>query len=371
MYYIHKLIRIQIQQVSHKRGRWLNIVIHRLYPLISPSKVIARIWFVIAGHFFATNVHAQDLRFTQWQASDFMINPAFAGSSDGARITANFRSQWPDMPQSYQSYRLAFDQPLGDLNSGFGVYALKDDLGDQVLTSLEIGMQFMYQAKISSKAALNAGMQVGMIQRKLNWNNLQFYDQIDAVYGFNNAQGLPNPTNEPVPPSLSYSSLDLSIGAAFVTEKVYSGISLLHINQPPNTFYDDKEHILPLAISFQAGYFIKQKHKKRDPFLAEPVFLFYTQNGFSQWQLGSTFAKSLVIGGLYLKNNLSGLSDVCILAGLRKDWLLFTYSYDATIGGLAGETGGSHEVGMIFRLEDARGASKGKYHNVLPRPSLF
>ena len=77
------------------------------------------------------------------------------------------------------------------------------------------------------------------------------------------------------------------------------------------------------------------------------------------------------MGGLYMKNNISGMSNVSIMAGFRKDWLVFTYSYDATLGGLSGETGGAHEVGLIFRLEDAGKAAKGKYYNVLMRPSIF
>jgi hypothetical protein len=59
------------------------------------------------------------------------------------------------------------------------------------------------------------------------------------------------------------------------------------------------------------------------------------------------------------------------MAGFRKDWLLFTYSYDLTLGGLAGETGGAHEVGLIFRLDDAGKNAKGKHYNVLPRPTVF
>ena len=70
------------------------------------------------GHFSATFVQAQDLRFTQWHASDMVLNPAFAGAGAGGRFTANFRSQWPDMPQTYLSYRICYDQPISDVNSG-------------------------------------------------------------------------------------------------------------------------------------------------------------------------------------------------------------------------------------------------------------
>ncbi|HPE98579.1 MAG: PorP/SprF family type IX secretion system membrane protein [Chitinophagales bacterium] len=334
-------------------------------------KVLSLLWFLALGHFSATFVQAQDLRFTQWHASDMVLNPAFAGAGAGGRFTANFRSQWPDMPQTYLSYRICYDQPISDVNSGFGIYMLQDDLGDQVLKNLNLGFQYMYQAKVSSSAAFNFGAQIGMVQRKLNWNQLQFYDQINPVYGFNNAQGIPNPTNEPQPADLSTTVLDLGLGAAFVTEKAYTGISFLHVNQPPNTFYDYEEDRLPMAISWQGGLFLKQKHRKRDPFMAEPTVQLISQGGFSQLQLGSYFAKSFVMGGFFLKNNFSGMSDVSILAGLKKDWILFTYSYDVTVGGLSGETGGSHEVGLIFRLDQAGKHSKGKYYSVLPRPSVF
>ena len=96
---------------------------------------------------------------------------------------------------------------------------LQDDLGDQVLKNLNLGFQYMYQAKVSSSAAFNFGAQIGMVQRKLNWNQLQFYDQINPVYGFNNAQGIPNPTNEPQPTDLSTTVLDLWIRRCFCHRK--------------------------------------------------------------------------------------------------------------------------------------------------------
>ncbi len=356
--------------MSHQRTQKGHIALIPLRSVQNYAKNLACLWFMICGHFFVENVHAQDVQFTQLDASDNYLNPAFAGSGGAGRLTANFRSQWPDMPQTYMSYRLNYDQPIGDASSGFGLYMIKDDLGDGVLSGFQLGFQYMYQVKLTSTAALNFGMQVGMQQQRLNWDRLQLFDQIDPVFGFNNAAGLPNPTNEPLPPSLSRTQLDLGTGVAIVTEKVFTGLSFHHLNTPVAGFYSYDTVAVPMGISFQAGVQIKQK-KKRDPFIAVPFITWYGQGGANQLQIGSTFAKSLVMGGLYLKNNLSGMSNVSIMAGFRKDWLVFTYSYDATLGGLSGETGGAHEVGLIFRLEDAGKAAKGKYYNVLMRPSIF
>ena len=334
------------------------------------AKVILPVWFTIIGHFFVATVSAQDLEFTQFISSDNYVNPAFAGAGGAGRVSANYRNQWPNMPNTYLSYRIAYDQPLGDMNSGFGMYIVKDDQGDGVLNSFQLGFQYMYQIKLGPGAAINTGFQLGLLQQSLNWNKLQFFDQIDPVFGFNGSSGLPNPTNEAAPPSLSFSVLDIGAGAAIVTEKLFTGISFQHITQPTFGFYNSESGVLPMSVSFQTGVQIKQK-KKRDPFIALPMLTWTGQAGANQLQIGSMFAKSLVMGGLFLKSNFSQGAGVSLLAGLRKDWLVFTYSYDVTSGGLSGETGGAHEIGVIFRLEDAGKSAKGKYYNVLMRPSVF
>lgn len=366
----HTSIQATPERVFHERKPDTGIVRRLVRFLSYHTKVVRLFGFLVAGHFFVGNAQAQDLEFSQFESSDQYVNPAFAGTGGAGRLIANYRNQWPDMPNSYLSYRVSYDQPVGDINSGFGLYALKDDQGDGVLSGFQLGFQYMYQVKLGPVAALNFGMQLGLIQHRLNWDKLQFFDQIDPIYGFNDGAGLPNPTNEALPPSLSTSLFDIGVGAAIVTEKLFAGLSFGHLTQPAYGFFSTGATSLPMSVSIQAGGQIRQK-KRRDPFIALPTVVWHGQGGANLLQVGSACSKNLVMGGLYLKSNLTNDAGVVVMAGLRTDWMMFTYSYDVASGALSGESGGAHEVGLIFRLDDAGRATKGKYYDLVTRPGIF
>ena len=148
------------------------------------NKVSAR-WIYLFFFYALITIHgvnAQDLRFTQYHASDTYLNPAFAGSAGDPGITINFRDQWPDMPQTYISYRVALSQPINVLSSGVGVYVIQDNQGNGVLKNFRMGGQYMYQLRFSKKLAMNFGVDASLVQRQLSWNDLQFYDQINLLY---------------------------------------------------------------------------------------------------------------------------------------------------------------------------------------------
>ena len=48
-----------------------------------------------------TGVFAQDPQFSQFYAAPLYLNPAFAGSSELARVGINYRNQWPAMPGNF------------------------------------------------------------------------------------------------------------------------------------------------------------------------------------------------------------------------------------------------------------------------------
>ncbi len=312
--------------------------------------------FVVVLFFFATVpkvIVAQDLRFTQIHASETYLNPAFAGSSPDARIILNFRDQWPNLPQTYVSYRFSFEDYIGALNSGLGVYAYQDNQGDNTLRTTNIGFQYMYQARLSDVLALNFGMQFNYAQLSLNWENLQFYDQIDLLYGFNDIFGSPNPTSEPVPGGLTTKYFDMGAGALLIGEQFYIGFSAYHFTQPTVSFYENSQNTLPVSLSGQAGLLFKSR-ENRNPLIFNPVAVYTNQRGFQQIEIGAYLKKSIVLGGLFLKHNTENMSDVSLCAGLSKGFFSFAYSYDISIGDLGGYTGGAHEVSLIFNLPESK-----------------
>lgn len=315
-------------------------------------------------------LRGQDLRYSQWHAAETTVNPAFAGSSAQPRVILNFRDQWPNMPQTYISYRAAFDGYVDAIRSGIGVYIDQDVQGDGALQVTHFGLQYMYQARLGNNWALNMGMQLAYSQYKLNWQELQFLDQISILTGFNDAAGNPNPTGEPVPGALTTGFADVNAGALLYSNNLYLGMSVGHITSPEVSFYDNAASTLPISFSAQTGVFIGGD--KKDALVFNPYALFTAQDGFSQIQTGFYVKKGIFLTGLAFKHNTSNLSDVVLLAGLSKGLVKFAYSYDVSTGPLSGLTGGAHEVSLMLTFKDNPDKSrKNNQKSMLDCPSIL
>lgn len=314
---------------------------------------------------------AQDLHFSQWHASDNYLNPAFTGAYYQPRVVLNFRDQWPDLPQTYLSYRAAFDGYLDAIHSGVGAYIWQDDQGEGILKGTHMGAQYMYQARFSGNWALNMGTQFEYAQYRLNWNDLKFYDQIDLLFGFNDALGNPNATGEAVPPSLTTGYGDFSAGLLFYSTKVFAGCSFNHITNPTISFYNNAASSLPTGISFQAGALLGNE-KKKDALMLNPFLLYSYQGHFQQIEGGFYLKKGMLLGGMFFKHNTSTFSDVVLCAGVSKGLFKFAYSYDISVGDLAGLSGGAHEVSLIFTFkENENRAKRTSQKSMLGCPSLL
>ena len=55
-------------------------------------------------------VRAQDPIFSQYYANPIYLNPAFAGTAHCARMTFNYRNQWPALTGQFITTSAAFDK---------------------------------------------------------------------------------------------------------------------------------------------------------------------------------------------------------------------------------------------------------------------
>src|SRR4051812_45005783 len=80
-------------------------------------------------------LHAQDIHFSQFNASPINLNPALAGVFDGDyRFAGNYRNQWLAIPVPYKTYSLSTDMKLpykiGKGALGAGILFNTDKAGD-------------------------------------------------------------------------------------------------------------------------------------------------------------------------------------------------------------------------------------------------
>jgi hypothetical protein len=93
-----------------------------------------------------------------------------------------------------------------------------------------------------------------------------------------------------------------------------------------------------------------------------PAIIFVRQGPFQQINGGVTLDAGPVSVGIHYRNS-SGESEALIGSiGLRTKQLRLGYSYDMTISGFP-DSGGTHELGLVFVLDD--GEKESRYNDCL------
>ncbi len=289
---------------------------------------------------------AQDPHFSQYYANPLYLNPAFAGVSKCPRATLNYRNQYPVL-DVYQTYSASYDQYVDGINGGLGLLLLRDEAGDGTLTATEISGIYSYHLQVSRNFTVLAGFQATLRQRAINWDNLNFPDEIDPYYGF------VRQTGEIPPGTQTNTHFDVSAGLLGFTERFYIGATFNHLTQPDESFFKDSR--LPMKITAQAGFTIPLGRKRLYTDLQNyliPNIVYQLQGPYDQLTISTAFNRGPISGGLGLRTSTANPDAIVVLLGYAPDnfdWKI-GYSYDITISSIANNLGGAHELSLSYQF---------------------
>jgi type IX secretion system PorP/SprF family membrane protein len=325
--------------------------------------------------FFAFAAEAQDPEFSQYYGAPLYLNPAFAGTSVDHRFIANYRNQWPNVSQAFETYAFSYDYNLDQYNSGLGFLLVADKAGSANLKSTQFNFQYAYKVQLSDKLMLSSGLNFGLGSRSIDFNKLVFYQQLDFSQS---SDQLPPPPSNLFMEAQTY--FDFGAGMLFYSRKVWLGFSTAHLNKPNRSLLEDEMEI-PVKTSVHGGVRIPLYHGifKRDRTASvAPSFVYKQQGDFDQLDLGTYFFYEPVVFGLWYrgipvqqnaKDNVSQDAVVVVL-GFQLSQVELSYSYDVTVSELGPITGGAHEVGLKFKIELATQVKKRKRERFIPCPTF-
>lgn len=310
---------------------------------------------------------AQDPHFTQFYAAPTYLSPAFAGTGVQTRFALQARDQWPSIPGAFMSYTFAVDHYLSELNSGIGLLATHDRAGSGALRTSSIGVQYAYEIQLKRKVFLRPALQFSYVDQAVDYSRLVFGDQLvrgNDVSTFENFTGR----------NTKYT--DISGGLLYFTPKTWLGVGIHHLNQP-NASLLLKEAIVPMKISVHGG----RRFKLTTPVIVKhptsiiAAFNYRMQGKYDQLDIGGYFERDPVFAGLWyrgiplLKAYEQGYQNndaIAVVIGTKiNDWR-FGYSYDITISRLAANSGGAHEITMVYELADKRKRKSMAKRRVVP-----
>ncbi|MEK6476427.1 type IX secretion system membrane protein PorP/SprF [Catalinimonas sp. 4WD22] len=319
------------------------------------TKLLVAVSFIFIS---VSNIYAQDPQFSQFYAAPLYMNPAFAGSTELSRVGLNFRSQWPSLQANFTTASLYFDHFFEDYNSGVGVILNADREGLAGLQSIDLGLQYAYQLRITRELTFRPGVEVAFYNRDINFDRLVFGDQLDE-------SGLiSDVTAEQFNTGTSKFFVDLTLGGLIFSENFYFGYAAHHVNTPNQSLVGEESR-LQMKSTFHGGYrFLLpagfRKYGFNDKGLERsltPAFQYKRQGNFDQLDLGMYLTYEPVVFGLWYRGlPVSQLEDfpnnesIIALVGLMVGDLNIGYSFDYTVSGLGIQSGGAHEISLVYHF---------------------
>jgi type IX secretion system PorP/SprF family membrane protein len=295
-----------------------------------------------------------------------MLNPAFTGSGIGPRLAFNYRQQWVAIPGNYKQFAFTYDHPVYFLGSdqGVGISFQSDVAGEGNLTRLDVALNYAYEINLNDEHFIRIGLAGGIQQASIDFLKLRFPDQIDPRDGFIFT------TQEPLP----YRSVirpDFHAGVTYYNEYAFVGLTVNHIIEPSQRFYDfplenSEDALLPRKYTLTGGVRIPiGNYNDPDALNITPAFLLKMQGEFFQIDAGAYLTIDPMVFGLWYRHQ----DAVIGLVGFQKGFFRFGYSFDYTTSRLTqGISGGSHEVSVVLEFEQYR---KPKFkHKKMPCPKF-
>jgi len=316
---------------------------------ISCLPLLVAIFTVLGTH---VPSQAQDPNFTQFYSAPLQLNPAFTGLVPHFRVATSYRRQWAQIPGALQTNAVSFDYNLADFNSGVGVMFLNDRLGLANFQSNQVALSYAYRIGLSESWKLIAGVQAGYTIRSAAYGSLRFGDQIEGGGG-NSMENLGD-FNAGLP--------SFSLGGLAYNQTFWMGFSLFHLNNP-SELTEVGTFELPYRLAFNGGARIPINKGKPQTIEVAPAFLYQQQGGFDQLDIGFNLLYAPVLLGVWyrgipVQQDLGGTASsdaIAFLTGLQIDAFFFGYSYDINVSGLAGRSGGSHEISIVWQPSHSGG----------------
>lgn len=307
-------------------------------------------------------VCAQDIHYSQYNATTQNLNPAQAGLFDGDwRFVGNYRSQWSAIPVPYKTFSLAGDTRLktkleNDVPAA-GLQINNDKSGDSRFGTTQIFVSGSYVKKLTKDSVnfISIGLQPGITTKSFNVNALTFDNQYDGdQYNAALASG-----ENFAKTRITY--FDMGAGLAYLWRKnsrtkINFGVSAFHLNRPKQSFFDNDEIRLDVK-TVVSGIGEIPVSAKLDVL---PSFMYERQGKFHETLLGLfgkyylkpvSGAETAVSLGAFLR-----VKDAFILAA-NMDYRNFNVglSYDVNTSKLREATNrrGGFEISVIYIFKKA------------------
>lgn len=308
------------------------------------------------------SVQAQDVHFTQFNASPLLVNPAYTGAFSGQwRAAGVYRSQWSSVTIPFQTFAVSFDAPIvTDLTHddylAAGIQLYNDKAGDGNLSNFSGLVSVAYHKFLGANIdkALSIGLQGGYTQKSIDLSKLYFGDEYyNGVFQTGTSGEYPGLNNK-----INYFTVNAGVTWAHSVSDRFGytlGAAAMNLNQPQESLQKKKNSEVGLGIRYaaQAGViaYVSEKLSLR------PAVLYQSQSTATELVAGNEFhlmvgeneyrsvATAVFLGGWIRSNDAMMISGGIEWKGLR---LGLSYDYNTSSLKDASNGNGGFEISLRY-----------------------
>ena len=285
----------------------------------------------------AINCVAQDVHFSQFKISSFLLNPALVGSQNSDyKATLQRKSQWESVSVPFSTFTLALERKDILPSHSIGLQFLNDIAGDSRFKTSGLNFTYVKSVATSKENIFRFGAEFGLFQRSIDVDDLVF----------NNPENLSK---------FNFTFSDFSLGFANLKSLnknllLESGIAYFHINKPNQSFNDDDAILLNKKINFHTAL----NYNYTDNLTIQPKLMFSIQDTDKEFLFGCD-VNYLLEGEkeILLKSGISDrFNDALILCfGAEIEGFSCIVSYDINTSSLtnASNNKGGFEFSLVYQ----------------------
>lgn len=325
---------------------------------------IAGVSLMMAAMLSASSTRAQDVHFTQFDASPLTLNPANTGAFSGEwRASAIYRDQWRSIGanSAFKTYAASFDMPvIRDISIddylAAGVQVYNDRAGDGNLNQFSILGSVAYHKFFGNEGnkVLTIGLQGGYAEKSIDLSRLYFGDEFGQ-----GAWNSPSAERGWLDPKMNNYVINAGIRYSQAVGERFSytiGAGANNLNQPVESFDKRRKALadagLGIRYTGQLGAIIGIS----DRFSLRPAVLVQSQSTAMEliggtefhYRLGEDFdvpTVPAVFAGVWYRSNDAIMATV----GLEFNGFRVGLGYDITVSGLAAANNSNGGFEISFR----------------------
>ncbi len=306
-------------------------------------------FIVLVLTFYPIISFGQDVHFSSFNANPMMLNPAnTAFGGNVFRAGTMYRNQWETLSKGYNSYlftaeALAYKNRVRRDGIGIGINFLADVAGSLSYGQQSLGLSLSYFKAINQNK--EHYISFGIIGSTSSWG----YNQANSIFGREPEDNEGILLNQ-------IRTFDFGLGAhwqikANETHSIQAGTSLLHLNQPSLSYYENTDIVLP--IRFNA--YVSDLIAINDDNSISPTIFFQNQSKFMELILGmdyniniseTSLSQQIISLGAYYR----AMDAMIIMAKYKQNNFSCGLSYDINLSRLtpASKTYGGVEVWLLY-----------------------